>query len=133
MLRPRPTFPLQNSIVDSPPATTGQTRGSDITGADRRQSERPAGGVCEAVSDGGGEGTGREVGVRELGRERGKEEEEEGLLEQLTERSTRCSAIKLDTWIQRRQVSHTSLNQLDTVCVCVGGGCTVAPGRPATG
>lgn len=43
MLRPRPTFPLQISMTVSPPATTGQLRGSEVAVADPSQSERPVG------------------------------------------------------------------------------------------
>ncbi len=46
MLRPRPTFPLQISMIVSLPATTGQVRGSETAGAAPSQSDRPLGQVC---------------------------------------------------------------------------------------
>lgn len=51
MLRPRPTFPLQISMIVSLPATTGQLRGSEVAGADPSQSDRPMGDVCMALGD----------------------------------------------------------------------------------
>lgn len=141
MLRPRPTFPLQNSMVVSLPATTGQLRGSEVVGADPGKSDCPVGEVCIVLGD-EEEETGREAGEREQGWERdaegGSEEEDGRLLERLMESLTvtRCLRIKLDTWIQRRQVSHKSLNQLDLVCqrVCVSECvCTLSTDSPATG
>lgn len=66
MLRPRPTFPLQISIVVSLPGMTGQLRGSDVVGMDPSQSDCPVGEVCTALRDGEEEETGR---VREDGGE----------------------------------------------------------------
>lgn len=51
MLRPRPTFPLQMSMLVSLPATTGQLRGSEGVGADPSQSDRPVGEVCVVLRD----------------------------------------------------------------------------------
>ncbi len=51
MLRPRPTFPLQISMLVSLPATTGQLRGSEGVEADPSQSDRPVGEVCVVLRD----------------------------------------------------------------------------------
>lgn len=107
MLRPRPTFPLQISMVDSLPATTGQLRGSEVVGDDPSQSDLPVRQACVVLRDEEGEeetgGGWEESGGREPGYERdvgrGREEEGERLLERLMESLTvtRCLRIKLDT------------------------------------
>lgn len=68
MLRPRPTFPLQISMVVSLPATTGQLRGSGAAGQSGRSVVREA---CAALR-GEGEVTG---GASEAAGERALEPE----------------------------------------------------------
>lgn len=108
MLRPRPTLPLQISMVDSLPATTGQLWGSEqVAGADPSQSDSPVGEVCVVLRDGEeaeeeeeAGGVREEAGEREQGSVRDDRGEEGGrLLERLMESLTvtRCLRIKLDT------------------------------------
>lgn len=93
MLRPRPIFCLQISIVESLPGITGQLRGSKVTGADPCFPMRQ---VCTSLKDEEIEedtgGARDESGEREQGRERGvgggREKEEEKLLERLMESLT---------------------------------------------
>lgn len=93
MLRPRPTFCLQISIVDSLPGITGQLRGSNVVGADLSFPMRQA---CMSLKDEEMEeetgGAREESGEREQGCERddggGREKEEEKLLERLMESLT---------------------------------------------
>lgn len=71
MLRPRPTFCLQISIVDSLPGITGQLRGSEVVGADPSFPVRQ---VCMSLRDEEKEeetgGAREESGEREEGFER---------------------------------------------------------------
>lgn len=94
MLRPRPTFPLQISMVVSLPDTTGQLTGSEAVGVDPSQSDPPLGEVCGDLSDEQEvEETGsvwEEMGEideeRDVGR--GRVKEEDRLLERLVESLT---------------------------------------------
>lgn len=149
MLRPRPKFPLQISIIVSLPARIGQLRGSEVKGLESGQWEHSSGDVFIVLRDVEEDGETRRSSDEAAGKwgrwetDEGREWEEdkgwvlERLMESLT--VTQCSRIKLDTWIQRGQSSHKSLNQLDLaeslcgrICirVCIW---TFSTDSPATG
>lgn len=95
MLSPKPTFPLQISMVVSLPATTGQLRGPEVVGDNLSQSDLSVKQVCVVLRDEEEEVTGvgwTEAGEREPGRERdvgrGREEEGDRFLDRLTESLT---------------------------------------------
>lgn len=51
MLSPKPTFPLQISMVVSLPATTGQLRGPEVVGDNLSQSDLSVKQVCVVLRD----------------------------------------------------------------------------------
>lgn len=94
-------------MIVSLPASTGQTRGSEVGGGLLRQSERSTGEVRIASSDEEGVGESLRISDEAAGREEGQESEEEQegeeeaetLLERVIESLTVtwCLRIKLDT------------------------------------